>query len=75
MLSHFKDFLRRVTDHTRVDIPELHARFNVGDYCPDCPLFEGIYEFCMLSAGGSIGAAKKLLNGQADIAIKYTCSF
>ena len=27
-------------------------KFNVGD---DCPVFEGLYEFCQLSAGGSVG--------------------
>ena len=25
---------------------------NVGE---DCPVFDGMYEFCQLSAGGSIG--------------------
>lgn len=29
---------------------------NVGE---DCPVFDGLYEFCQLSTGGSIG--KKLL--------------
>ncbi|CAO3598407.1 unnamed protein product [Absidia cylindrospora] len=44
------------------------ARFNVGE---DCPVFEGLFEFCSISAGGSIGAANKLLNGEADIAINW----
>lgn len=29
---------------------------NVGE---DCPVFDGLYEFCQLSAGGSIGKAMK----------------
>ncbi|KAI8328467.1 hypothetical protein EDC96DRAFT_530536 [Choanephora cucurbitarum] len=45
------------------------ARFNVGE---DCPVFEGLFEFCSISAGGSIGAANKLLNGEADIAINWS---
>ena len=27
---------------------------NVGE---DCPVFDGMYEFCQLSAGGSVGEA------------------
>ncbi|PKA63897.1 Histone deacetylase 6 [Apostasia shenzhenica] len=43
-------------------------RFNVGE---DCPVFEGLFEFCQASAGGSIGAAVKLNRGDADIAINW----
>ena len=37
----------------------------------DCPGFEGLYEFCSISAGGSIAAAQSLNNGQSDIAINW----
>ena len=52
----------------------------------DCPAFEGLFEFCSISAGGSIGeladtiasqaeltaaAAEKLNSGAADIAINW----
>ncbi|RWW28504.1 hypothetical protein GW17_00007028, partial [Ensete ventricosum] len=43
-------------------------RFNVGE---DCPVFDGIFEFCQASAGGSIGAAVKINRGDADIAINW----
>ncbi|KAI9364526.1 hypothetical protein DFJ73DRAFT_809819 [Zopfochytrium polystomum] len=65
------DFLRRVTPDDTEEIQKFQTRFNVGDYCPDCPVFEGIYEFCMLSAGGSIDAACKINSGQSDIAINW----
>ena len=29
---------------------------NVGE---DCPVFDGLYEFCQLSCGGSIGKEKR----------------
>ena len=32
-------------------------RFNVGE---DCPVFDGLFEFCQISAGGSIAGAVKL---------------
>lgn len=31
---------------------------NVGD---DCPIFEGLFEYCQLSAGGSMGMSSTLL--------------
>ncbi|XP_039116024.1 histone deacetylase 6 isoform X2 [Dioscorea cayenensis subsp. rotundata] len=43
-------------------------RFNVGE---DCPVFDGLFEFCQASAGGSLGAAVKLNRGDADIAINW----
>lgn len=44
------------------------SRFLVGD---DCPGFDGLFEFCSISAGGSIAAAKRINSGQADIAINW----
>uniref|UniRef100_A0A8C6P3G5 Histone deacetylase 1 n=1 Tax=Nothobranchius furzeri TaxID=105023 RepID=A0A8C6P3G5_NOTFU len=41
---------------------------NVGE---DCPVFDGLYEFCQLSAGGSIAGAVKLNKQQTDIAINW----
>lgn len=41
---------------------------NVGE---DCPVFDGLYEFCQLSAGGSIAGAAKLNSQAADIAINW----
>ncbi len=43
-------------------------RFNVGE---DCPVFDGLYEFCQLSAGGSVASAVKLNKQAADIAINW----
>ena len=34
-----------------VDMP-VTPLVNVGE---DCPVFDGLYEFCQLSCGGSIG--------------------
>lgn len=54
------DFLRRampalsaLPDVPNVaDNPKLLHKYNVGE---DCPLFDGLFEYCQLSAGGSIG--------------------
>ncbi|PIC42171.1 hypothetical protein B9Z55_009335 [Caenorhabditis nigoni] len=37
----------------------------------DCPLFDGLYEFCQLSCGGSLAAAIKLNKKKTDIAINW----
>ncbi|CAD5229067.1 unnamed protein product [Bursaphelenchus okinawaensis] len=43
-------------------------KFNVGE---DCPVFDGLYEFCQLSSGGSLAAAVKLNKQKADIVINW----
>lgn len=62
---HTKDYL----EFLRVANPDaISARF---DTCFDSPVFYGIYEFCRLSAGGSIAAARQINNGTADVAINW----
>lgn len=57
----YAEFLRTITpDNMSECVKQLHM-FNVGE---DCPVFDGIYDFCQLSAGGSIGAcATQMLLG------------
>ena len=49
-----KNILRHcVTGLFRLNVnPFFFSLVNVGE---DCPVFDGLYEFCQLSAGGSIG--------------------
>uniref|UniRef100_H2SKE2 Histone deacetylase 1 n=1 Tax=Takifugu rubripes TaxID=31033 RepID=H2SKE2_TAKRU len=37
----------------------------------DCPVFDGLFEFCQLSVGGSVAGAVKLNKQQTDIAINW----
>ena len=37
----------------------------------DCPVFDGLFDFCRLYSGGSIGGAYKLCRGSADVAINW----
>ncbi|RKO89597.1 hypothetical protein BDK51DRAFT_17899, partial [Blyttiomyces helicus] len=62
------DFLRRVTPDNIDEVNKYQTKFNVGE---DCPVFEGLFEFCSLSAGGSISGAAKLNRGDAEIAINW----
>jgi len=38
----------------------------------DCPIFDGMYDFCRLSCGGSLEAARKLTSGQTNLAINWS---
>lgn len=70
--SEYIEFLRQVTPDTLTDnILEQLQRFNVGRQHGDCPLFDGLWDFCAASAGGSIDGARKLMSGMNDIAIHW----
>lgn len=70
----YVNFLKRVSPMSAEEVaeklqtPNLKS-FNMGD--TDSPVFEGLYEFCQLSSGGSIDAANELLAGNCDIAINW----
>ncbi|KAH0788103.1 histone deacetylase Rpd3 [Histomonas meleagridis] len=61
-------FLQMATPDNVVNQNGLFDKFNIGD---DCPVFEGLFEFCQISAGGSICAAKELIDNRADISINW----
>jgi histone deacetylase 1/2 len=46
-------------------------KFNVGEYT-DCPVFDGMYEFCQTYTGCSVDAAQKLNHGLTDIAVNWS---
>lgn len=73
------DFLKRVspsiflnninnTNNSVLDNPKVLHKYNVGE---DCPLFDGLFEYCQLSAGGSIAGAIKLNNGDCSCAVNW----
>jgi histone deacetylase 1/2 len=55
--ENYVDFLKNATPKNRKQFnKEILEKFNVGvEDGEDCPLFDGLYEFCQLSSGGSIG--------------------
>lgn len=61
-------FLQMSTPENTQNQKELCEKFGFGD---DSPSFEGLFEFCQISAGGSISAARELNSGKADIAINW----
>ncbi|KAF8975988.1 hypothetical protein BDQ17DRAFT_1441288 [Cyathus striatus] len=61
-------FLNRVTPETAEELTYHGTRFLVGE---DNPAFDGVFEFCTISAGGSIAAANRITSGGADICINW----
>ncbi|KAF6166021.1 hypothetical protein GIB67_012918 [Kingdonia uniflora] len=57
-----------VAPETQQDQLRQLKRFNVGE---DCPVFDGLYNFCQTYVGGSVGGTVKLNHGLCDIAINW----
>ncbi|CCO26445.1 histone deacetylase 1/2 [Rhizoctonia solani AG-1 IB] len=62
------DFLGKVSPETAEELTGNGTRFLVGE---DNPAWDGLFEFCSISAGGSISAAQRLNSGTADIAVNW----
>lgn len=46
-----------------------HKEFNFGS---DCPVFDGLFDFCQIYAGASLEGARKLNSQTCDIAINWS---
>ncbi|KAF5931112.1 hypothetical protein HYC85_031985 [Camellia sinensis] len=64
----YVEFLHRITPDTQHLFSNELARYNLGE---DCPVFENLFEFCQIYAGGTIDAARRLNNRLCDIAINW----
>lgn len=68
--SDYIEFLRRVTpDQDTWNSDTATYDYNTGD---DCPIFDGLYDYCSTYGGCSLDAARKLTNRQSDIAINWS---
>jgi histone deacetylase 1/2 len=65
------DFLQKISPETMKLYANQMQKFNVGEFT-DCPLFDGLYEFCQTYAGASLEGAVKLNQGLTDIAINWS---
>ena len=61
-------FLRNVTTDNMYQYKKQLRRFNM---VYDCPVFDGLIDFCRLYTSGSIAGASRLNHGLADIAINW----
>ena len=65
----YVEFLSRITPDTASEHMQSMQRFNLGE---DCPIFDGLFDFCKLYTGGSIDGAVRLNHGMSDIAINWS---
>uniref|UniRef100_A0A7N0VJD9 histone deacetylase n=1 Tax=Kalanchoe fedtschenkoi TaxID=63787 RepID=A0A7N0VJD9_KALFE len=65
----YVQFLKVVTPETQHEMLKELRRFNVGVF--DCPVFNGLYDFCRTYTGGSVCGASKLNDKLCDIAINW----
>ncbi|KAL9577398.1 MAG: hypothetical protein Q9203_007480, partial [Teloschistes exilis] len=64
----YVEFLKKVTPDNMDQFQKEQSRFNVGD---DCPVFDGLFEFCGISAGGSMEGAARLNRQKCDVAVNW----
>lgn len=63
-------FLNSITPETSHDTTVANSlcRFNVLE---DCPVFDGLWEYCQIAAGGSLAGAARLNSGDSNVAINW----
>ncbi|KAJ2928889.1 hypothetical protein H1R20_g8180, partial [Candolleomyces eurysporus] len=64
----YVDFLNKITPSNMNSFVKEQHKYNVGD---DCPVFDGLFEYCSISAGGSMEGAARLSRDKCDIAINW----
>ncbi len=62
------EFLHKVTPDNMENFTREQSKYNVGD---DCPVFDGLFEFCGISAGGTMEGAARLNRGKCDVAVNW----
>lgn len=62
------EFLYKVTPNNMNNFQKEQAKYTVGD---DCPIFDGLFDYCAISAGGSMEGAARLSRDKCDIAINW----
>ncbi|KAG9194382.1 Histone deacetylase [Alternaria panax] len=62
------EFLHKVTPDNMESFTREQSKYNVGD---DCPVFDGLFEFCGISAGGTMEGAARLNRGKCDVAVNW----
>merc|ERR1719433_1500435 len=65
----YVNFLHQVTPENEHKFQTCQDKYNID---VDCPVFEGLFRFCQLTSGGSVGSAYRLNHGMADICVNWS---
>eukprot|EP00803_Ostreobium_quekettii_P006739 evm.model.scf_462.1 EVM.evm.TU.scf_462.1 scf_462:1241-5962(-) len=69
----YVNFLKSVTPDNRSEYMAQLRRFNVGVAGEaDCPVFDGLFEYCQTYAGGSVDGACSLNSGKSHICLNWS---
>ncbi|GAX76784.1 hypothetical protein CEUSTIGMA_g4230.t1 [Chlamydomonas eustigma] len=67
------NFLKTVSPHNVEEYMAQLRRFNIGLVGEaDCPVFDGLYQYCQTYCGGSVDGAASLASGKSDIAFNWS---
>eukprot|EP01138_Halocafeteria_seosinensis_P005266 gb/GECG01005384.1/.p1 GENE.gb/GECG01005384.1/~~gb/GECG01005384.1/.p1 ORF type:complete len:420 (+),score=34.60 gb/GECG01005384.1/:1-1260(+) len=64
------DFLKRISPESALDLAQNMSKFQMGEYT-DCPVFDGLFDFCRVSSGASIDSAVLINHDQADVCVNW----
>jgi histone deacetylase 1/2 len=67
----YVDFLKNINPNNMKQYANGLQKFNLGEFT-DCPVFDGVYDFCSTYTGCSIDGAVKLNHGLTDIAVNWS---
>ena len=67
----YVNFLKKISPDNMKQFSAQMQKFNIGEYT-DCPVFDGMYDFCATYTGCSLDGAVKLNHGLTDIAINWS---
>ncbi|KUF92069.1 hypothetical protein AM588_10003489 [Phytophthora nicotianae] len=67
------EFLQRVSPANQRDMAMDMTKYNFGETSDtDCPVFDGVFDFCQIYTGGTLDAVVRLNFGLCDIAINWS---
>jgi histone deacetylase 1/2 len=69
---HSEDYVAFLKTVTQDRESELRSELETYNMVEDCPVFDGLWDYCSTYSGASIGAAVKLNYGTADVAINWS---
>lgn len=71
---HSREYLEYLSRITPDQVDVIQQNFNTFFLGPegDCPVFDGMWDYCRLYSGASIDAARNLISNQSDIAINWS---
>ena len=70
---HTDEYIRFLADVSPENMQESHFRsvLDRHNICEDCPIFDGLYEYCQTYTGGSLAGAARVNQGMSDIVINW----